>query len=171
VDLYGYFQHSKFYSAYTLTKLREWFKLALFWTDQFPKPKEHTLAVHIRRGDYLTTYNNIFCTIAEEAYIQAIKEAGYDPNKRVEVREDKPTIYRMPGLEWIRDFFTLINADVLFRANSTFSWWAATLGHAKEVYSPVVEGLNGYQAQVKFIKGNWPRCVSMDSVSDYHIAP
>ncbi len=78
----------------------------------------------------------------------------------------------MRGYEFLRDFFALYNADILFRANSTFSWWAATLGNAQnEVYSPVVEGLVGYQNQVKFVKGNWPRCVSMNSVSDYHIEP
>jgi hypothetical protein len=171
VDLYGYFQHAKFYSLYTLTKLREWFKPTRYWTDHFPAHKGHKLVSHIRRGDYLTTYNNIFCTIAEEAYVQAMKTAGYDPSKRVEVREDKPNNYYMPDLEFATDFFTLFNADVLFRANSTFSWWAATLGHASKVYSPVVEGMSGPQTDVKFIAGNWPRCVSMDSVSDYHIAP
>jgi hypothetical protein len=100
-----------------------------------------------------------------------MQAAGYDPDKRVEVREDKPNNYRMSGLEFVTDFFALLNAEVLFRANSTFSWWAATLGHAQKVYSPVVDGLSGYQTNVKFIEGNWPRCVSMDSVSDYCIAP
>jgi hypothetical protein len=76
----------------------------------------------------------------------------------------------MPGLEFMRDFMDLYNADVLFRANSTFSWWAGTLGNAK-VYSPIVDGLTGHQKDVKFVEGNWPRCVGLDTVDHYHIAP
>jgi len=172
IDLYGYFQRSDFYKSYTLTKLRQWFKVSQFWHDKFPKPDHHTVALHIRRGDYLTTFSHIFCAIGIEAYRKAMVDAGYDLDKAIQVREDRPTHYPLPGLEFMTDFMALYNADVLFRANSTFSWWAATLGHCGEnVYSPVVEGLNGQKADVPFIKGNWPRCVSMDSVSDYHIAP
>lgn len=172
VDLYGYFQRSDFYKSYTLTKLRQWFKVGQFWHDQFPKPDRSTVALHLRRGDYLTTFSHVFCTIGLEAYHKAMVAVGYDPEKTVQVREDRQVRYPMPGLEFVADFMALYNADVLFRANSTFSWWAATLGHCGEnIYSPVVEGLHGQQADVPFIKGNWPRCVSMDSVSDYHIAP
>lgn len=172
IDLYGYFQQAQFYKHYTLTKLREWFKLTHFWTDQFPKHKSNIVAMHLRRGDYLTTFSHIFCAIDEESYRKAIREAGYDPDKVVQVREDQPNHYPMPGLEFVTDFMTLYNADVVFRANSTFSWWAATLGYCGEnVYSPVVEGMQGAKADVPFVKGNHPRCVSMDSVHDYHIAP
>jgi hypothetical protein len=171
IDLYGYFQQSQFYKFYTISKLREWFKLGHFWTDQFPKHNRHVVAAHIRRGDYLTTFAHVFCTIGIEAYHKAMADAGQDPEKVLYIREDRPAAYPMPGLEFVADFMALYNADVLFRANSTFSWWAATLGHASTVYSPVVEGLQGPKSDVPFIKGNWPRCVSMDSVHDYHIAP
>jgi hypothetical protein len=172
IDLYGYFQQSQFYKHYTLTKLREWFKFRELWVDQFPKPTKPYVALHIRRGDYLTTFSHVFCTIGIGAYHKAMVNAGYDPDKAINVREDRPVNYPLPGLEFIADFFTLYNADVLFRANSTFSWWAATLGHCGEnIYSPVVEGLQGQKADVPFIRGNWPRCVSMDSVNDYRITP
>lgn len=172
IDLHGYFQRSDFYKFYTLSNLRQWFNVAQFWRDQFPKPDKRVVALHIRRGDYLTTFAHIFCTIGIEAYYKAMEDAGYDPKKAVHVREDRPCNYPMPGLEFMADFMTLYNADVLFRANSTFSWWAATLGHCGEdIYSPVVEGMNGAKNEVPFVKGNWPRCVSMDSVHDYHIKP
>jgi hypothetical protein len=171
VDLFGYFQHADCYKYYTLSKLREWFKFRQVWLDQFPRKDDVYVATHVRRGDYTTVYPNIFCTIANEAYDLAIREAGYAAYRRVDVREDSPTEFRLPGFEFMQDFFTIYNAPVVFRANSTFSWWAATLGHAREVYSPVVEGLRGYQKEVKFVKGNWPRCVDMDMVHDYHLAP
>lgn len=172
VDLYGYFQRSDFFKHYTISKLREWFNLSQFWRDTCPKWNRRVVALHIRRGDYLTTFSHIFCSIGIGAYHKAIEAAGYDPEKTVEVREDRPKTYPMPGLEFMYDFMELFNADVLFRANSTFSWWAATLGHCGEnIYSPVVEGLSGAHNDVKFVKGNWPRCVSLPDVSDYHIAP
>jgi hypothetical protein len=170
VDLYGYFQRSDFFQHYTLSKLRTWFRFGHFWADKFPKSDKQLVAMHVRRGDYIDLHD-VFCTVDEEAYIKAIVEAGHDPKKVVQVREDRPNNYPLQGFEFIRDFFTLYNADVLFRANSTFSWWAATLGQATSVYSPVVNGLKGHHKDVKFVEGNWPRCVDLPNVSDYRINP
>jgi hypothetical protein len=64
-----------------------------------------------------------------------------------------------------------MKARILFRANSTFSWWAATLGNPMLVYSPVVEGLRGLQMDVKFVPGNEPRCVDLPNTHDFKIKP
>jgi hypothetical protein len=52
----------------------------------------------------------------------------------------------------VNDFFLMMKCKNLFRANSTFSWWAATLGDA-QVFSPVVGQRTGW-LDVEFVEGN-----------------
>ncbi len=64
------------------------------------------------------------------------------------------------GTTWVSlpAFYRMMTAKVHFRANSTFSWWAATLGNA-EVYSPVIRGMTGGvpdQYCGNWVQGNWP---------------
>ena len=135
--------------------------------------KPGPLVAHLRRGDYTTTYANVFCSSDESAYTAAVKEHGWSDMVIHWVREDRPVEFKNRGLEylWLIDFTTLMKAKVLFRANSTFSWWAATLGNPQFVYSPVVEGLRGHQTNVQFVSGNIPRCVDLPNVHNYHIIP
>jgi hypothetical protein len=62
-------------------------------------------------------------------------------------------------------------ADVVLRANSTFSWWAALLGRGR-VFSPLVEDRIGDQT-VEFVEGNWPRMCDTKNgsarLTDLHI--
>jgi hypothetical protein len=75
------------------------------------------------------------------------------------------------GLGFLTDFFSVMHADVVLRANSTFSWWAALLGRCR-VFSPLVEDRTGYQT-VEFVEGNWPRICDPKNcntlVTDLHI--
>lgn len=167
VNLSGYYQFADAFQYYSINTVRRWFTFKKEWMDQFTeRPK---IAAHVRRGDYVTQYASVFCTIEEDAYIWAIEKAGYSLFDVTWIREDKPTVFSHPGLEWLKDFFTLMNAEVLFRANSTFSWWAGTLGNAK-VYSPVVEGKVGPHSDVDFIEGNHPRCTCQPNTSDFWLA-
>lgn len=168
---YGYFQYSDAFDLYTLSDLREWFTLQDWVNEEMHEYQPPPLVAHLRRGDYLTSYANIFCSIDESAYTAAIKDHGWGDRQVHWVREDKPLEFKRPGLEWLIDFTTLMKADILFRANSTFSWWAATLGKPQFVYSPVVEGLRGHQTSVQFVSGNIPRCVDLPNVHNYHIKP
>ena len=61
---------------------------------------------------------------------------------------------------FLPDFVALMQADVILRANSTFSWWAAALSNAR-VLAPIVGDLCGKQ-DVSFVEGNWPRCAHTD---------
>ena len=68
-------------------------------------------------------------------------------------------------------FYRLMTAPILFRANSTFSWWAATLGNGR-VFSPVVKGMktgvpNQYCSE--FVEGNWPAMTYKDGFTDLHL--
>ncbi len=164
VDLYGYLQFSKCFDFYTITKLREWFDLTpsgLLTTHPYVSG---VVSAHLRRGDYETTYAHVYCTIHDSAYKAAAEQYGYQWSDINWVRENalvNPLV----------DFMKLYNSDVMFRANSTFSWWAATLGHAKKVFSPIVDGLKGPVRNVSFVEGNHPRCVDLPNVSDYTIKP
>lgn len=170
VCFYGYFQHSEAFDLYTLSDLREWFTFNDWVLDELKDYEPVPVAAHLRRGDYTTTYLESFAVIGVKAYEDAFVAQGFDSRHVTWVREDKPHVFKRPGLEWLIDFVTLLRADVLFRANSTFSWWAGTLGNHK-VYSPVVEGKRGYQDTVPFVEGNWPRCTDQPNVHNYHIDP
>lgn len=142
IDLFGYFQTQQFVDYYSRDWLKDILKVVC---DDVPRC---AVAVHVRRGDYLKL-KHLYCLPTVASYWEAMETRGYDPDKAVWVSDIPP----MNDELW--DFLRLKNADVLFRANSTFSWWAATLGSG-EVYSPVVNDLVGVQ-DVKFVKGNHPK--------------
>lgn len=169
VNMYGYYQHAGAFALYTLTDLREWFKFRPWVLEEMRDYGPVPLAAHLRRGDYTTTFKSHFCTIDKQSYLYAIELQGMHNMPVTWVDEEHPTVFKRPGLEWLIDFWTLCNADIVFRANSTFSWWACTLGKARQVFSPVVEGRFGFQSLVPFVKGNLPRCTDQPNVNDYDI--
>jgi len=69
-------------------------------------------------------------------------------------------------------FYRLMTAPILFRANSTFSWWAATLGNGR-VFAPVIKDLIGLNNQffhhAEFIEGNWPQMTKAPVNTDLHL--
>ena len=64
--------------------------------------------------------------------------------------------------DWLEDFLKLYFARTIFRANSSFSWWAAFLSPTATVYSPVVNrrliyGVDGHEeVEYEFVPGNHP---------------
>jgi hypothetical protein len=170
VNFHGYFQCRDAYALYTLRDLRSWFQFRPWVIDEMKDYGSVPLACHLRRGDYVLIHNT-FCCIAECAYVKAISDFGYAHLPVTWVNEDKPSIFRRQGLEWLIDFVTLMRAEVLFRANSTFSFWAGVLGDHKAVYSPVVDGLHDHHDKVPFVAGNHPRPLDTPSCHDHIIAP
>lgn len=170
VNLYGYFQSSRAYELYTLSDLRHWFEFQDWVAEKFKDVPRASIAAHVRRGDYTTTFKDHFCTIDESCYTRTCLLYGIE-GPITWVREDQPRHADAPGMEWLLDFYILMNSDVLLRANSTFSVWAAILGKHLEVYSPVIEGLRGHCNNVDFIPGNKPRTADHPGVSDYDIKP
>lgn len=150
IDLFGYFQRPEHLALLSRKKLKQWFK---------PKPKYsgkigHDLVFHKRRGDYISHGN--FAVVSDKSYLDAAIKFGYG------VEVIKKTFSDEKGLcnaDQYDDFFEIIASRAIFRANSTYSWWAATLSEAK-IYSPVVENKTGW-GDFNFVEGNHSKMVHM----------
>lgn len=114
---------------------------------------EDSIAVHIRRGDFLSEkYIDEFCTLNEEYYRSAIKFLS---------REGRPIYFFSNDIKWCKktfgdinnsffvdnsisisehtDFYLMRSAQHLIMANSTFSWWAGEIAYSnnREVICPI----------------------------------
>jgi hypothetical protein len=144
---------------------------------------------HLRRDDITNIeYNNNnvqgYSVISKSSYINAILRNGYSLNDIQWTSDDyekkwhkdrketelfgweypQGSVYREgPIFDWLEDFLRLYFARTIFRANSSFSWWAGFLSPIAKVYSPVLDnesiyGRNGimYEISVNFVEGNHP---------------
>jgi hypothetical protein len=140
VDLTGYSQQPENLALLSRAKLKKWFT----FQDPLEVPS-HNLVFHKRRGDYLN-YPDLFPVVSDGSYDNAARELGLNPEDAVIVGDGNGED------SMLVDFFTMMNCKTLFRANSTFSWWAATLGTCK-VYSPQVGTQTGW-IDVDFVQNN-----------------
>lgn len=163
IDLFGYFQTEKFIHILSESKIRKWLVFKEEWTDLFKKKDGYCVAAHLRRGDYKTLYSDVFCSVSEKSYIDACDKFGIRKDCVVWLSEENQKIDNRVSsdLQFLPDFFTMINADVLLRANSTFSFWAGFFGKG-QVYSPNVRGKRGL-CDVEFVKGNHSSVVDVNS--------
>ena len=170
VNLHGYFLHSDAAKILSTQKLRQWFKLQPRWRNLV---NQVDIAAHLRYGDYIDLAG-IYCLITKESYINACQKFGLDDKQITWVSEDNTNVVKIGGkLSFLPDFITLMTAKTLFRANSSFSWWAATL-NTGNIYSPIVEARTGWN-DVDFVPGNWPRTADNSKcncrLNDLHITP
>lgn len=164
-----YFQNQQSL-IYTRAQVRQWLQIRPSILAQMPNSPPDELLAHHRFGDYLGTG---FPVVSKQSYLVAMTEFGFDMSKALWITEEKPTNvpnFNSIHLEFLADFIRLMNCKVLFRGNSTFSWWAATLGNAR-VFSPVIDGLPGgcIVENVRFVEGNHPKMVNLDFVSDLYL--
>lgn len=156
IDLRVFAQHQKYLDYYTRTQAKEWLKVNSEWEELNAIRGFKYSAMHKRRGDYVTYEFRNYCIVSDKSYEKAVADF-HIPNPLFEVSEEESVYHPeldTTGLGWLRDFLTLRDAAHLLRANSSFSWWAATLGNGK-VYSPVVNEKSGWQ-DVEFVEGNHP---------------
>lgn len=151
-DLHGYFQRPHHVAILSRKKLKEW----LVPKPQFVQPG-YDLVFHKRRGDYIDA--GCYAVIGDKSYTAAAIKFGYDPATAKEFSDA-----RMFS-EQYEDFFSIMASRAIFRANSSFSWWAATLSNAR-VYSPVVGDRTGW-VECDFVEGNHPKMFYM--FDDLHI--
>lgn len=143
---------------------------------------------HLRRDDisdveYNRTHVQGYSVISMESYRRAFRKFGHSEDSIHWVSDDytgKWHISRkkrhtggwtyptgsqyLPGImyDWLHDFLKLYFARTIFRANSSFSWWAATLSPTAKVFSPVIDkhhiyGVDGMEEiDVDFVEGNHP---------------
>jgi len=153
IDLFGYFQKKEFIDILSEAKLREWFVLQDKWLEFFINLKTYAIA-HLRRGDYQTLYADVFCIISKESYQRAFKKFGVQEQSVYWRAEESQVKWRYidDDILFLPDFFEMMNVQHLFRANSTFSFWAGFFNKNK-VYSPVVGNKVGVN-DVEFVEGN-----------------
>lgn len=165
----SYSQQQKCADYYSQSQCQRWFTLRpdiARRAAHYPSP--HVLAHH-RADDYAPLG---YVVVSKQSYLRAAEEHGFDPRTLTFVEQSNPHIdpYFEGWGEFVPDFLRLMNARVLFRANSSFSWWASTISGAR-TFSPVIDGLVGGREQdCKFVEGNWPRLASLEFVTDLHLA-
>jgi hypothetical protein len=143
---------------------------------------------HLRRDDisdveYNLTHIQGYSVLSKDSYLQAFRKFGYSEESIQWVSDDYtgkwhvgrkerfrggweyPTGSQyLPGImfDWLDDFLKLYFARTIFRANSSFSWWAGTLSPTAKVFSPVINkrhiyGVDGTEEiTVDFVEGNHP---------------
>lgn len=156
---------------------------------------------HLRRDDisnprYNQTHVQGYSVISKRSYEAAFAKFGFDSGAIEWVSDDytakwhvdrprKPRgRWRYPEgsevlpdvlFDWLEDFLRLYFARTIFRANSSFSWWAAFLSPCARVFSPVIDkrhiyGVDGTEEiEVEFVEGNHPHW--MFNSADIRIGP
>ena len=165
IDLFGYFQEKDTLAFVSETKIREWFQFQDRWLKRFKinksiviKHYNESVVAHLGRGDYVSQYLDYFCVITDGSYVEAMKKIGHFDHLINWLCEEtqKYCLDLDEDLQFLPDFFEMINAEVLYRANSSFSFWAGFFNEGL-VYSPVVGDLVGVNSDVEFVLGNYPR--------------
>lgn len=157
VRMTGYFQTQEWVGRLSRRELRQWFAVRSDLTSHAAVPAGPYVAAHLRRGDYVN--HPLYCTVSERSYARAADALGLHIDEWATDNRPRPG---PPGCEFLTDWLMLTRASTLFRANSTFSWWAAALGDG-DAYAPLVEDRVG-EHDVEFKRGNWPRCADVTRV-------
>ncbi len=179
IALTGFYQNQESIDLWKNKPYREWFKIREslmaphkeVW--RFITEHYGTMPIcHIRSGDYKETPYPI---LSQKTFIKAIKKYvsdDYDDIQWAFVSDGEtsepqlPQLLKETPLDFMSDFIYMMLAPILFRGNSSFSWWAATLANAEQkVYSPLVQGLNKNDTECEFVEGNWPSFLPHD---DHH---
>lgn len=146
---------------------------------------------HLRRDDisdvaYNRTHAQGYSVVSKDSYFAAFEKFGFSPDEVEWVSDDRTGRWHtgrrqryeagwsypegseyVPGLvfDWLDDFLKLYFARTIFRANSSFSWWAGLLSPTARVISPVLDrrhvyGVDGMEEiLVDFVDSNDPHWI------------
>jgi len=156
----GYFQSELFFKDIT-AKIPGYIRVKKEYVDKFQSQHQNTftnnrtIAIHIRRGDYLELNdwwaenlgsNNL--SLPASYYLSCLEQIPDYKNCRIIFVSDDIDFVRsefadVPNAEFsqsdmITDFQIIMNADACILSNSSFAWWAAYLNPKKHkaVYCP-----------------------------------
>lgn len=101
-------------------------------------PGKQTVAVHVRRGDYLLPQHDHFCKLDNNYYGQALQYFFSDIDQyqfvifsndiswcKNNLIEDSDIVYFVePNIDYV-DLILMSLCDHIIAANSSYSWWAA----------------------------------------------
>jgi hypothetical protein len=139
IILEGHFQRYAYYKPHK-DAIRRWFMVT-----QEPKimPGEDDLVVHMRLTDQVTKS----CDLPFSYYKSMVQRLSF--NRLIICTDDPNSVYVkclsgynpiLPGLSTFDEFNILCHAKRLVMSEATFSWWAAFLGRAREIYFPIQKG-------------------------------
>lgn len=171
ISFRSYCQQQKCLDLYSRSDCKRWFQLRPEVARRAAHyPPEHYLAHH-RKGDYHWD-GSAYPVVGRQAYFAAKQRFAPECPELHFISEEEPlTDPHFTGeLAMVPDFLRLMNSNVLFRANSSFSWWAATLSDAR-IFSPVCAHLHGGQVHdnVEFVEGNAPRLAPFEYTTDLRL--
>lgn len=179
VEFRGYAQMQICADHYTKRDAQRWLKLrpeietACANAVLADKGTTDKIVCHRRVGDYV---GYSYPVVSLRSYKDACARFGlmWDSPDLTVLNEEDPTPHTgfLPDdLDFLPDFYRMMVAPTLLRANSSFSWLAALLGDGL-VLSPVIDGLvGGREHDCAFVAGNHPRFVSLDFVTDLYVSP
>lgn len=152
--------YTKAWAQRTLRIRPEWLVLL-----EAQRPK-FLIVGHRRVGDY-AGYG--YPIVSQASYERACERHGLEVNRLVMLTEE--TAMHCEGipqsLSFLADFYAMMDANILLRGNSSFSWLAGLLGNGR-VFSPIVEDKSGEQ-DCEFVEGNWPRFCHLTNITDLHL--
>ena len=170
MTLAGYFQ-SQADLIYTRADCRRWFEFsdeAKAICESLMGGTDNYAIAHLRRGDYAGAG---YPVISPKAYLDAAVEHHIDPNRLVFIGNERPWGGTSdPTISFLPDFYRMTKAENLFRANSSFSFWAGVLGHGT-VFAPLIDGLRGgiEHDNVPFVRGNHPRLAGFEFTTSLYL--
>lgn len=166
--MHGYFQNQAS-AIYTLSQVRGWLKFQPLVADAMAIFRHREIVAHLRRGDF-EGYN--YPRPSLQSYYNACHKFGLPATEMCFVMEEKPIrVSELSGeLEWVPDFWMMVHAANLFRANSSFSFVAGML-NAGRIFSPNIDGLDGGEKLVEFEEGNHCKLANHADFTDIRVAP
>ncbi len=176
--LNGYFQTYRYFNnvknCLTSIEIKMPSRKYLETKDYFEK--YDVLSIHVRRGDYVK-HKSLYGLLGKEYYVEAInKLLSTNPNLKVWIFSDEVYAARELLEEivplssvWVQpDAFdddaevllTMSKSKALIIANSTFSWWAATLSNNDALVVAPSNWYQGMKDPEDLIPDSWIRVES-----------
>jgi hypothetical protein len=143
--LHGYFQSYKYWK-HCEKKVLNIFKWNESEFKHLPKVNKKSIAIHIRRGDYVG--NSSYAQLSISYYINALFTHFPDWQKReINIYSDDPDYCKLHFGSWtnirihhnadIEDLYLMSQSENIILSNSSYSWLGAYLGVKKKVIRPV----------------------------------